>query len=113
MHHVLVRYIAIGENNLIDMMRSAKLFKVCLGDNFDSIGIKWSRQRCRIPPTSNAGNLRGGECNDIGRSIATVHHVEVVEVSPCRPGNNNSATLRAAFCWLCHFGVGSIGSGLG
>jgi hypothetical protein len=43
----------------------------------------------------DAGNLRRGKGDDLGRGVAAINHVEVMEVAPCRAGDDHSGPFHA------------------
>mgnify|MGYP003350660176 CR=1 FL=1 len=79
--------VAIGEDDGVDVTAADQIRQTFFRYNRDTGGIVWSGQCGGITAIRNAGNLRGGECNNLIGRIVTIHNVEIVKIPPCRTHN--------------------------
>lgn len=84
MHDGFVRDIAVGENNLIDLIGRDQRLEFLLGVNRDALRIQGASQLRRIATPRNVRNLRCGEGDDSILRTVAIHHVEVVEIAASR-----------------------------
>jgi hypothetical protein len=98
MHHVFVRDIAIGEDDLVHGVAATQGLESPPRLQSHS-GIQRSRQQRLIRPARNPGNLGRSEGNPVDRRVIAIHHIEIVKVATCRPGNDN-ASARFGFGWF-------------
>ena len=89
---MLMRHVAVGENDLIDCLRAAQFVEFRFGNDRNAIGIQRAGKRWRITTAGNAGDLRCSEGDDLGGRIIAKDHVEIMEIASCGADNDNAAT---------------------
>ncbi len=80
-HHLLMRDVAVGEDDLLDLPITAEGVQLRLVDDRNALGIKHAGELRRIAAAADAGNLRSGERDHLPRRVVAVDDVEVVEVA--------------------------------
>jgi hypothetical protein len=80
MHHLLVRHIAVGEDDFVDVFPLDQVLDLGLGQDGDAIRVERTGQLGRIAAPGDVGDLRRGEGHHLAGRIAPEHPVEVVEV---------------------------------
>jgi hypothetical protein len=81
MHQILVRDVAVGKHSDVDRELGNELLQILLFKNRYAIGIQAPRERRRINPARNVGNLCGCERSYPVVKVVAEENVEVVEVS--------------------------------
>jgi len=84
-HHLLVRNVAVGEDDFIDVVRAAQCLELRLFDDRDAFGIEPARKRRRIAPIVDPGDLGGGEGDDFDRRVATIDGIKLWKSLPAAP----------------------------
>ena len=97
-HHVCVRDVAVGEDDLVDRTRPAQRLELRLVHDGNSVGIEPARQRRRIAPAGNARDLRRREGDDLGGGIVAINDIEIVEVPAGRADDDDASTRRLPDC---------------
>ena len=110
-HHVLVRHIRVGEDDVLDLVALDQLLELALRRDRNPFGIEVARELARVDAPVDVGDLRRREGDHLVLLAASVDEVEVVEVAagrardeyPC-PGHieklmqaNRPAPRRASF----------------
>ncbi len=84
MHHLLMREVAIGEDDLVDPPVAAERLEPGLVEDRNAVGIERSGERRRIAAADDARDLGGGERHHLRAGIAAIDDIEVVEIAPRR-----------------------------
>ena len=79
-HHVGIGDVAVGENNLVDVVLLDQLGDAGLLEDGDSLGIEPAGQGGRILAARDVGDLRGSEGDDLVVGVVAEVGVEVVEI---------------------------------
>jgi hypothetical protein len=95
-HDVLVRDVAVGEDDLIDVTSAAQCFEPGFLDDRDALRIEPPRERRRIAPIVDTGDLGGGEGDDLDCRVVTIDGIEVMEVSSRGSQYDDASAPRAA-----------------
>ena len=95
MHHVLVRDIAVGEDDFVDEPIATQGIEVALVEDRDALGIERAGELWRIPAADDAGNLSGGERKHGRVGIVAVGDIEVVKVAPGGAEDHHAPPSRA------------------
>jgi hypothetical protein len=90
-HDVLVRHVAVGEDDLLDAMRAAPGLELLLGNDGNAVGIEGAGERGRITTPGDAGDLCCGEGDHLDGGIVAIDHVEVVEVAAGRSHDHDAS----------------------
>ncbi len=80
-HQVGVCDVAVGEEDVVDIVRGDEVGKLALRVDRDAIGVTRARQHRRERPVVDAGNLSGREGDDVDRRVLLQRDQEVVEVA--------------------------------
>jgi hypothetical protein len=80
-HHILVRYVAVGEDNLIHPFILDKPKQIAFRVDRDALGIPLSRQGGRVGSIIDVGNLGGSERHDLVFGVVAEEHVEVMKIA--------------------------------
>ena len=102
MHHLLVRHVAVGEDDLVEP-RPADVFEPRLVDDWNAVGIERASQGRRIAAPADAGDLGRREGDHFERRVVAIDHVEIVEVA-ARGAENDDASPCAFRCSRCGSG---------
>ncbi len=94
-HHESVRYIAVREHYIIDMVFSDQILQILLFINGDPFGIERAAERRRIPSSRNVRYLCCGECDDVIAGVVPVQNVEVVKIASRRTGDHDVRGFQA------------------
>jgi hypothetical protein len=86
MHDRLVADVAVREHDLVDPLVGDEPLELRLGMDRDAGRVARPGQLRRVAAVGDAGDLGGGERDDLGRGIVAVDDVEVVEVLPANAG---------------------------
>ncbi len=86
-----MRDVAVGEQDLVNVLVTKQPRQVGLRDDRDAVGIAGAGEFGREPAAVDAGNLRGGEGDDLDGRIVAQRDEEVVEVAPGRAHDDRSA----------------------
>ena len=89
MHDLFVGDIAVGEDNLVDILGSAEFFELSFVDNGNPVWIQRSSQCGGIATAGYARDLGRREGDHLGFRVFTVHDIEIVEVAAGRPEQDN------------------------
>ena len=81
MHDLLMRQVAVGEDDLVDPSRAADRIEFRLFDNSDAIRIKSTGELRRIAAPRNSGDLSRREGDDLARRIIAKDHIIVMEIA--------------------------------
>ena len=84
-HHVLVRHVGIGEDDLFGLVRANQVGQFLFGADRNSLGIEAARQFGGEDATLDIRDLRGGEGHHLVVLVAAKEGVEVVEVASSGP----------------------------
>jgi hypothetical protein len=90
MHDVLVGHVGIGKNQVVHVVLSDKLFQTRFGKDGDAICVIRSRQFWGIASTRDVRDLSRGETYYTKILVVPIEYVEVVKISPGRPGDKKS-----------------------
>ena len=77
-----MRHVAVGEYDLPDLEFPDEKFEFSFFQDRNALGIQRACQRSGITASGNAGNLRRGEGDHLGRPVVAEGEVEIVEVAP-------------------------------
>jgi hypothetical protein len=80
-HHVFVREVGVGEDDLVDAVHVDEPRELGLRPDRDAVGVPGAGERRRIPTVVDPRDLRRGERDDLGLRIVPEDDVEVVEVA--------------------------------
>ena len=94
MHHVLVGYVTIREKYLVDMFVADQARKLLLGADRDAFGVVIASQLGWVCSAFNVGDLGSGESDHLIGRVAAQVGVEIMEVPPGSPHDQNAL--------LCH-----------
>jgi hypothetical protein len=92
MHDVLVGDVRVGEDDFVDHVPFDQVSELGFGMDRNSGGIEVTGERCRVDPALDVGNLRRREGDDLVFGPAAVDDVEVVEVPPRGPGDQDASS---------------------
>ena len=98
MHHVLVRHVGVGEDNIVDVVLADQVGELGLGPDRDPFGIELARQEWGIDAPCDVGDLRRRERDDVVLVAVSIDDVEVVEVAA---GRARDQDLRPHVYELC------------
>ncbi len=87
MHDMLVGDVRVGEDDLIDVSLRDQSGELVLGQDRNPVGISRPRERGRVGPVGDPGDLRRREGDDLDLGIVAIDDVEVVEVAA--PGSHD------------------------
>jgi hypothetical protein len=96
MHHALVRHVAVREHGLVHVELGDDLLELGLGADRDPVGIEVSRQRRRITPAGDVGDLRGRERHDFDLRVGSKAYVEVVKIAAGRTEDDDASPRHGA-----------------
>jgi hypothetical protein len=96
MHDLFVPDVAVGEDDLIDLVRPAQAFELGLLEDRDSAGIIATGERGRIAPAGNAGNLRRREGDHLACRVVAIDDIEIMKIPSRSPDDDDAAASRAA-----------------
>jgi len=91
--HGLVRDIAVGENDEVDVLVAAEPLEITFGDDRDRIVVQRARGLGGIEAIGDARDLCGREGHDLHVRIVSVDDVEVMEVAPCGAHDDHSPAV--------------------
>ena len=83
-HHVLVRDVRVGEDDLVDLVLADQVAELGLGPDRDPVRVEIAGEQGRVDAPVDVRDLRRREGNDLVLLAAPVDDVEVVEVAPGR-----------------------------
>jgi hypothetical protein len=81
MHDVLVRHVAVREDDFIDNAGTAKLVEFGLVDNRYAIRIEPASELGRISPPRDSGYLSRCKSDNLAPRIIAIDDVEVVKIA--------------------------------
>ena len=91
MHDLFMGHIAVGEDDLVDILGSAEFFELRFVDNRNSVRIQGAGQGRGIAPPGNARDLARREGDHPGSRVFAVHDIEIVKVASGCPQEDNPA----------------------
>ncbi len=100
-HHVLVRDVRVGEDDLVDLVLGDDRSELGLGADGNALGVVRTGELGGIGPEIDAGDLRGRESHDPIRRIITKGYVEVVEVAASSSHDDGFLRLHRPPCFQC------------
>ena len=89
MHEVLVRNIAVGKHDRVDLVFGDQFLQIFFFEDRNALRIQAAGKLRRITAAGNVGNLSGSECDYFVVGIITKLDIKVMEVSACGPKNQN------------------------
>ena len=81
MADVVVRHIAISEDNFVNTLFRDDLFKIRLVFDAYAFRIELASQIGRVAPAFDVRNLCPGERDHLVRGVVAKYHIEVMEVA--------------------------------
>ena len=89
MQHVLVGHVRVREDDLVHLVLADQLLELRFRVDRNPVRVELARQERGIDTPCDVRDLRGGEGDDLELFAPAVDHVEVVEVTPGRTGDQD------------------------
>ncbi len=83
-HDLLVRDVAVGEDDVIDRMGVDDRFQLSFRDDGNAVRIQGPRYLRGVPPSGDIGNLGGGKGDHAAARVIAIDHVEIMEIAAGR-----------------------------
>ena len=100
MHDRLMRHVAIGEDDLVDVPGTAEPVEFRFIDNRDAVGIQSTSELGRISPPRNSGYLGRGKGDNLAHWVIAIDHVEVVEIATRSAEDDEPPAVSGRSRWI-------------
>ena len=80
-HHIFMRHIAVGEDDLVHLVLVDQVDQFALGVDRDAFWVQLASQFGRVGAAFDIGDLGGGESDHLVIRVVAEEDVEIVEVA--------------------------------